>query len=43
MSDFELFWLGVAIYLAGVVTGIIIQITRTLRRGKSAQGARPVD
>jgi hypothetical protein len=39
MSDFDLFWLGVAIYLAGIVTGIILQIMRTLKRGKNAQGA----
>jgi len=43
MSDFDLFWLGVAIYLAGVVTGIIIQIARTLSRGKNAEDAAPID
>jgi hypothetical protein len=43
MSDFELFWLGVGIYLAGVVTGIIIQIARALSRGKEAGIASPME
>ena len=38
MSDFELFCLGGAIYLAGVVTGIVIQIVRTLTRDNNVQG-----
>ena len=42
MTDFDLFWLGFAIYLAGVVTGMIIQIARTLRPSKNLKGASPV-
>ena len=39
MPDFQLFCLGVAIYLAGMVTGIIIQIARTFSRGSDAEVA----
>jgi hypothetical protein len=44
MSYFELLFLGGAIYLAGLVTGIIIQAARTLGQGRNAdEGASPIE